>query len=372
MKIAFNLINFECNEIDGVGNYVKRILNQLQKNTSDNFYILLIPEHFNLDILEVSSKQFHVVRFKTYNSRLRRVLFKFFYYPHLLSKIDVDLIYSPAPPISPLIKRRIKLVTTIHDLTPLKINRGQGFIYRVYYWLIVKIAVTRSDYLTTVSENSLVDICKIFPGSSKKITIISNFICDKTLKLHSSKGFFLFISTIQPGKNLERLIEAFDIFLRDTKLDFKLYVVGRKGWGGEEIIDLTKKLNIESSVIFTGYVNNKELDMLYRECSAVVYPSLYEGFGLPPLEAMYYGKPSVVSNVSSLPEVVGKAGILVDPYDILSISYGMKKIIDKDIRMRLIEDIPNQLAKFDPEIQVNRLLEIFKKTCEKNTNNKRI
>jgi glycosyltransferase involved in cell wall biosynthesis len=372
MKIAFNLINFESDKIDGVGYYVKRILSELEVGDSKNIYTLLIPEQFNLNVLGSGKTKFQIIKFKTYKYRPFRLAFKFFYYPYLLSKLDLDLIYSPAPPVSPFINKKIKIVTTIHDLTPLNIDRGQGIIYRIYYWLIVKLVIFRSDYLTTVSRNSLADICKKFPESASKISIVTNFISNKEVKIYSARDFFVFTSTIQPGKNLERLIEAFNIFLKDTGLDFKLYVVGRQGWASENILCLPKKLNIESSVIFTGYINEEELHELYRNCSALVYPSLYEGFGIPPLEAMYYGKPSVVSNISSLPEVVGDAGILVDPYDINSISDGMKKILDKNERTRLIKNIPNQLAKFDPKIQVNKLIEIFMSACEKNTDNKRI
>jgi glycosyltransferase involved in cell wall biosynthesis len=372
MIVAFNLINFDSNKIDGVGYYIKRILGVIQDRGEGCKYILLIPDDFCIETLGVNDVNFNVIQFRVPKNKLSRLVFKFIIYPRMLSKINVDLIYSPAPPISPFINKEIKLVTTIHDLTPLHIDRGQGFIYRFYYWLIVKIAINKSDYLTTVSNNSLADICKKFPDSAIKTSIVTNFIAGKKLEYCSDEDFFVFISTIQPGKNLERLIEAFNIFLKTNGRDFKLYVVGREGWGSENILNLPKNLNIESSVIFTGYIDEKQLDELYRKCSAIIYPSLYEGFGLPPLEAMYYGKPSVVSNTSSLPEVVGEAGILVDPYDIYSISNGMIKIIDRDERMRLIKNIPTQLDKFDSKLQVNKLIEIFKRVCEENTNNKRI
>lgn len=357
--IVFNLTNFDSNNIDGVGYYVKRILKVIDLHDKINKYTLLLPDGFNFEVLNIPNNHFNPVFLRIPKLQILRVLYKFLLLPIIVNRMNVDVLYSPAPPVSFFYAKSIKVVTTIHDLTPLIIDRGQGLLFKIYYYFIVKIALIKSHHVTTVSCNSFRDLNDFFKKNSTPITVIYNFIPEKKISPTESSDYFIFISTIQPGKNLERIIIAFEIFLRKSKSDFKLYIIGKDGWGCGEIKQLPAKYGISDKVIFTGYLSDFELEHHFRNCNSLIYASLYEGFGLPPLEVMYYGKPSVVSSTSSLPEVIGDAGIIVDPLDVESIAEGMIKVITPEIRNNLISSIPDQVIKFDPIAQVDKLLEIF-------------
>ena len=160
--------------------------------------------------------------------------------------------------------------------------------------------------------------------------------------------YILFVGTLQPRKNIAQLIEAFKIAMKQFNNEtMKLIVVGKKGWLYEEIFQKVKELRIEKRIIFTDYVKEEELPDLYRSAKCLVLPSLHEGFGIPVIEAMACGCPVVVSNVSSLPEIVESAGVFVDPYRIESIAEGINQVCyDEANRNKLIKKGLLQVKKF--------------------------
>ncbi len=150
---------------------------------------------------------------------------------------------------------------------------------------------------------------------------------DRVLRRHQLEApYFLYVGTLEPRKNLVRLIKAFDMVLRKTPGNVQLVLAGGKGWKYEEILDEIRKLNLHDSVRQLGYVPDEDLPGLIRGARAMVYPSLYEGFGLPPLEAMAVGTPVLTSNTSSLPEVVGEAAVMVDPEDVEAMAVAMERL----------------------------------------------
>jgi len=175
--------------------------------------------------------------------------------------------------------------------------------------------------------------------------------------------YILYVGTLQPRKNVVRLIEAFKILTSQRSMrNTQLVIVGKKGWLYDEIFQKVKKLGLEDDVIFTGYVSDNDLPVFYQNALCFVLVSLYEGFGLPVLEAMKYGCPVVASNVSSLPEVVGKAGILVNPKDIKSIARGINEAIKK--RKKLINQGFKQVKKFSWEKCARQTLEVLKDVAQ--------
>ena len=177
------------------------------------------------------------------------------------------------------------------------------------------------------------------------------------------------MGTIQPRKNLKRLIKAFGIFLDrniregNTKnvANLKLVLAGGKGWLSDEIYDLPEKLGIGDRVIFLGRVEDIYLPVLYSGSLGFVYPSLYEGFGLPILEAMSCQTPVLSSNRSSIPEVAGSAAILVNPESIEEIVEGLNQLLDKNVRVKLIKDGLLQVKKFSWERCARETVELWKK-----------
>ena len=183
-----------------------------------------------------------------------------------------------------------------------------------------------------------------------------NIILEK-FNLENNK-FILSVSTLEPRKNYLRLIKA---FAQSKRQDEKLVIVGKKGWGYQEVFELVKKMNLKGAVIFLDYVKDKELLALYNTCKFFVMPSLYEGFGLPPLEAMACGAPVIVSNRSSLPEVVGEAALLVDPYSVEDLQEKINILLRRrDIRKELEKKSIVQAQRFSWEQTARKTYQVFK------------
>jgi glycosyltransferase involved in cell wall biosynthesis len=193
------------------------------------------------------------------------------------------------------------------------------------------------------------------------IKIISNFQIKKVKEKYNISGdYILFLSTLKPSKNIEGLLEAFKILgISPPAGGLELVIAGKKGWMYEAIFEKVKKLNLEQKVIFTDFVAEDEVPGLMAGAKVFVMPSFWEGFGIPILEAMATGVPTVVSNVGSLPEVVGEAGIVVDPYSPEDIARGIKEALDK--KDLLVKKGLEQVKKFSWVKCARNTLEVLEK-----------
>lgn len=364
--ININLIAFPSAKAIGTYVYIKRLLKQLSKMNleGDYHFYIYIRKGFPINdlILPHCSTIIYVPSFK--NSFLRILFEQTVFYLYLRRS---DYFFTPCLSM-PLFINSCK-VLTIHDLVPFivreKYNWSRGLFIRTMTFIAAKLA----DKIVTVSQNSKRDIINILKIPNSKIDIVYNFIDSNedivTLgkimpidlqKMGLTSPYFLNVSTLQPGKNVERLIRAFKSFCSFNN-NYQLCIVGNKGWGYKAIFDEVKKYKMENNIIFTGYVSDHILSCLYEQCYGVVYVSLYEGFGIPPLEGFYHSKACVCSQNSSLPEVVGDAGVLVDPIDENSICNGMIKFIQ--IRELLENNAKNRLIRFDPIDITNNFISIF-------------
>lgn len=243
--------------------------------------------------------------------------------PLMLRKEKVDLFHGTMA-VLPVLSG-IPSVLTIHDL-------ALELLPETMYWknwlplkLFMKASVRKADRIIAVSENTKKDIIKFYGIVPEKVKVIylgvdKNFSPQKkenddiVLRRYRLKpGYILNVGTIEPRKNIMRLLEAYRLIAAELSRVPQLVITGGKGWLSEDINKHIDSLGLKAKVILTGYVSADDLPSLYRGAALFVYPSLYEGFGLPPLEAMASGIPVVSSNTSSIPEVVGKAGLLVDP-----------------------------------------------------------
>jgi glycosyltransferase involved in cell wall biosynthesis len=189
----------------------------------------------------------------------------------------------------------------------------------------MKASARKADRIIAVSENTKKDLIKfygimpeqvkvIYLGVDKNFSFVKKENDDGVLRRYNLKpGYILNVGTLEPRKNIVRLLEAYRLIAADLSRAPQLVIAGGKGWLSEDINKRIDSLGLKAKVILTGYVPDDDLPSLYRGAALFVYPSLYEGFGLPPLEAMASGVPVVSSNTSAIPEVVGKAGLLVDP-----------------------------------------------------------
>ncbi len=222
-----------------------------------------------------------------------------------------------------------------------------------------KYSVRKAKQIFTISKSSKDDIIKEYgipgykiavthPGIRKEISNKKQAISMDNLKSkYKIKGdYILFVGTLQPRKNIIRLVEAFS----KIKSDVKLVIVGKKGWLYEEILESPKKFDIEDRVKFLDFVPDEDLPLFYKNALCFVLPSLYEGFGLPVLEAMQYGCPVITSNISSLPEVGGDAALYIDPLNVNDIKKNLELIIqNSELRQKLIKKGYEQVKKFSWE-----------------------
>ena len=177
------------------------------------------------------------------------------------------------------------------------------------------------------------------------------------------KKFILFLGTLEPRKNVDNIIKAYDKLRKNNNFyEYKLVIAGGKGWKNKNIYNAFKNSKYKNDIKFLGYVENKDKNYLYNLADLFIYPSFYEGFGLPPLEAMACGCPVITSSVSSLPEIVGSAGIMVNPHDISEISQAMNDVLsDKNLQNKLSQKGIKKAKEFNWEKSAKKYLFCLKK-----------
>lgn len=360
-KIAINLIAIKSEHSTGAFRYIKLLINQMAcYNLIGTQIYIYKQKHIKETFLNFPSnlpiKYINVPSFK-YN--WQRVIFEqtlFYFYI-----LECDVFYSFCTSLPLLVKA--KKIFTLHDVYYLMKGR-YGKIKTIYLKIATKIYSIVADKILTVSEYSKNEIIRVLGVPPNKITVTYNFVLNNRIeKFHNVNiidinkncidlniPFFLYIGNMQPGKNLKGLVQGFDLYRTKYNSQYQLILVGGTTYKGEEILNYVKKFK---NVHCTGFLNRYDLEFLISKSIAITLVSYCEGFGIPPIEGFMYGKPALVSNVTSLPEVVGKAGVKVNPYDINDIAKGFQEItINGNI---YIKEILNQLRKFNPD----NIVEIF-------------
>ena len=286
----------------------------------------------------------------------------------------VDLFHEPdfvLPPTLP----GTPTVLTVHDLTFIRDPESAFPRLRRYLNRVVPRSVARTTHVLADSAATKNDLVELFHTSPDKITVLYGGVDARFAPVTDPKRlaavrakynigldpFILGIGTIQPRKNFRRLVQAF-FHLRSPAFasDLKLVIVGGKGWLYDDIFAEVKRLGLEGRVLFPGFVDDDDLPTLYSAAEALAFPSIYEGFGLPILEAMACGTPVVTSVTSSLPELAGDAALLVEPTDVDAIAAALNRLLQEaDLRRKLVAAGFNQARKFTWEKAAAQLLEIY-------------
>lgn len=310
----------------GTENYSYQLLKALAKRDKNNTYIVYLRPGTPGEALQgwPDNFQFSILNFQFLWTQSGLALQTF--------KDNLDVLFVPAHTLPLFRKPGLKTVITVHDLGSEYLPSTHQIKQRLYLGFMQRYQLKTASKIIAVSEATKEDLVKRIGLKPEKITVVYEGYDNKIfkpIKNNQSKTYYLFVGTIQPRKNLERLIRAF------VKVDKTLIIVGQKGWLSDEIYQLPKKLKIEDRVKFLGYVPDEKLPSLYSGAIALVFPSLFEGFGLPILEAQACGCPVITSNLSSMPEVAGQGAIYVNPYSVQSIRDGMIKIMNNDLRFKI-------------------------------------
>lgn len=268
----------------------------------------------------------------------------------------------------PLWSRR-PTVVTIHDLSLLLLRVHEHRLLSRGRWRLPLMAKVASKIITP-SNSVKTEVCDAFGIDPEKVAVtpeaprpVFKRKDDPEIlkRLGIDREFILFVGTIEPRKNLRGLVEAYDQLLRNTSLSPKLVIAGGRGWLMDDFASFIKEKGLEERVCLTGYLEDDDLCGLYSTCSAFVYPSLYEGFGLPPLEAMACGAPVITSRIPALMETVGDAARLVNPKDVDDLARAMAEMLS-DVRMRehYAELGRSQVKKFSWEQTATKTLEVYR------------
>jgi glycosyltransferase involved in cell wall biosynthesis len=351
----------------GIGTYIRNLLRQLARmDCQTEFVILCRPE--DRETLAALGDNFRPVVQTAANYSISEQV----RVPLALAREGVTLFHAPHYVLPPLV--RCKAVVTIHDCIHLMFPQylPNRFAY-TYARASISLAARRATRIMTVSESSKRDILRFVDTEPDKIDVIYNAYDDRFAidpreedvvrvreRYQLESEFVLYAGNVKPHKNLERLIEAFHL-VRNRGLDhLKLVLIGDEISRYTALRRAVHRHQLHKYVRFLGYLPEMTLAVMYRLAGVFVFPSLYEGFGLPPLEAMASGTPVVTSNVSSLPEVAGDAAILVDPYDPRAIADGIYRVLtDEHLRRDLRRKGVARAGMFSWEQSVRRVRAIY-------------
>ena len=328
----------------GIGTYIRNLLIELSRCDQETEYVVLCRPD-DVESGDVLGRNFRMVpeAARTYSIEEQ------FRIPISLARERVRLVHEPHYVLPPAIQCRS--VVTIHDCIHLRFPQYlPSRLAYVYAKASMWSATRKADRILTVSEASKRDILHFFNVAPEKVAVIHNAIDDRFLGPPDTKvidqvrqryqldyPFVLYVGNIKPHKNIERLVAAFAHARACVSDDLKLLIIGDEISKYPPLRQAVHRNKVDKHVRFLGFQPQERLAVFYRLARAFVFPSLYEGFGLPPLEAMACGTAVVTSNVSSLPEVAGGAALLVDPTDTESIADGMRRAItDETLRADLI------------------------------------
>ena len=351
----------------GIGTYVRNILRYLGRIDRENEYVLLCRPA-DLDSMDKYGDNFRAVAEPSGNySVMEQVRV-----PLALKRAGAHVFHAPhyvLPPVLPC-----PSVVTIHDCIHLMFPEYlPNKLAYAYARTFMTIAARRSSRVLTVSEASKRDILRFFKIPASKVEVVYNAIDDRfdrepemedvmrvRERYQLNDPFLLYTGNIKPHKNVERVIEAYSL-LRTRGFDnLKLLIIGDEISKSPHLRRAVHRHQLHRQVRFLGFVPDATLAVLYRLADVFVFPSLYEGFGLPPLEAMASGTPVVTSNVSSLPEVVGDAALLVDPKDADAIAGAIQRILtDRDLRRSLTQKGLGRAHDFSWERSVRRIRDVY-------------
>jgi glycosyltransferase involved in cell wall biosynthesis len=263
-----------------------------------------------------------------------RVLWEQFIQPWALRRIGADLVHGPVF-VGPLLAP-CPVVVTIHDLSFIRFPDLFRPANRLYLTVLTRLSARRARRLIAVSTHAAAESTRLLGVPSDRIDVVYHGvdpvfrplpaaeIADFRQRRGLPKRFVLFVGTLEPRKNLVRLVEAF-ARVRDGQV--RLVLAGGRGWLTDELFATVEVLGLGEEVVFPGYVVNDELPLWYNAATVLAYPSVYEGFGLPVLEAQACGTPVLTSNTSSLPEAAGDAALMVDAYDVDALAAGLNRLL---------------------------------------------
>jgi glycosyltransferase involved in cell wall biosynthesis len=381
MKIGVDLRCFQEGRKSGVAEYALNLLSKLLEIDRENQYVLFFNsfQKTEIDLGDLVAYSNVEVKIFRYPNKLLNLFFWYFNWPKIDRMLGgTDVLFFPNINFAAWSKKT-KAILTIHDLSFERYSETFSWKRRLWHFFVNPKKLSRkADKIVAVSDSTRNDLEKLYEIKSSKIKVIhsaagENFtVLDRNdLKLaeiaksyNLPYKFILYLGTIEPRKNIIGIIRAFNQLrsLNDAELNkYKLVIAGAVGWKSEKIFSEIKNSPFTEDIIMTGVVAKDDMSAVYNLASIFIYPSFFEGFGFPPLEAMQCGLPVVASNNSSLPEIVGEAGILVDPDKPDEIYQAMKEVLqNRELSAKLRQSGLERAKKFTWQETAEKFLEVIK------------
>lgn len=381
MKIGVDVRVLMDKEYSGISEYAYYLLRELLNREDDNEYIFYYNSFKRIDQEVFNWCNNKKVTFKKTswpNKIFNYLLQNIFSWPKLdLITEKPDVFWSPHLNFSSFGSQKTKKILTVHDLSFLRYP--EFFSFRKNFWhysLNIREMIKKYDYLVAISENTKKDLIDLLNVPEEKIFVIYSGLnyesenltekeaADFVLQNDLSQKFIFYLGAIEPRKNVAGLIEAYNL-LRDRHLpltEYQLLIAGASGWKNKHIYRKAADSLYHEDIKFLGYVSRAERNWLYNNASLFIYPSYYEGFGFPPLEAMSHGLPVVTSDVSSLPEVTADAALNINPYSALDIARAMETLLlDDNLRNYYSKKGIERAKSFDWVKTADNYLNLFNK-----------
>lgn len=378
MKIAFDVQPLIDSQKTGVGMYTYFVIKSLLIKFPSDTYIL---RYFSSGVGSIDNikafcgKGCILDKCSWFRAWMYKVLWTFLPVPYGIffhKRAEVTQFFNyHVPPFVPG-----KSFVVVYDMVYKSFPETVRWKTKIMLDMNLKASCRRADRIITISEFSKREIMEYFKVPPNKITVaycgVDRFIFNENIseetickvldKLVLPRKYLLYLGTLEPRKNIERLIEAYSAVKREKPEETPVLVIaGRKGWMYDTIFEKVQKSSLQDSIIFTGYVEDKDVPVLMKGALIFLFPSLYEGFGLPVLEAMACGTPVLTSTVSSLPEVAGDSCLLVDPYSLNEITGAIKRLIeDDDLRYELSQKGLARCSKFSWEATAETFIDAYR------------
>jgi len=368
MKIAIDIRRIQD---FGIGTYIRNLVKTLAFRDRENSYLLLGNERTALALCEFPDN--FVIRDWDAPSDSWRTHLRLH---QILQDHAVDLLHIPYLRTASLVPCRYLI--TVHDIADFLYASGKGGVRGNLRWRMTRRALLRARHILAVSLATKRDLENLFQVPSGQITVVENAIDERFTQItpleerrlvleryQVNDPFLLYVGSAKPQKNLPRLVEAFAVLKGELREHpdygrLRLLIIGDELSEHSDLRRAVIRTRMQNEVRFLGFVPVETLRVFYQSAEVFVFPSLHEGFGLPPLEAMAQGTPVVTSNVSSMPEVVGEAAVLVHPENVFDIARGISQVLlDHDLRQKLREKGRLQMERFSWERSVSRVLDIY-------------
>lgn len=353
--------------LTGIGRYTLEMCRALSKEANISLYLYSpAPIHPEV-VINLGSAN---IRTGNLNNILLRQLWTESYLPLWAKKDGVDVFWGPAHRLPRWLPRDLARVVTIHDLVWKYAGDTMRPLSRVLERYQMPAAILAADAVVADSKATADAVKEEFFINPNKLSVVPlgaslavNAASFEVLKERGiNRPYFLFVGTLEPRKNLIRLLTAYSYLSDSIKDQATLVIAGGTGWGGIDINDTVADLGLRKYVRILGYVDESILATLYANALFLAMPSVYEGFGLPLVEAMVRGSPVLTSNNSSMPEVAGNAGLLIDPLDTQSIKNGLEELISNhNVRGALADNARANVTRFNWDNAAKQLVSVFEK-----------